>query len=279
MRLGGQLFAHPPTPEGWIEKIKTLGYRAAYSPLHPGSSTEEKKAYAAAAKKADIVISEFGTWSNPISDNPEEAANAIKGCIAGLALCEEVGITCCVNIAGSKGNVWYGPAARNYTQEAFDQIVETTRKIIDAVNPTRTFYTLEIMPWAYPDTAESYLALIKAIDRKGLGVHFDPVNMINSPDKLYRTGDIIRDFVERLGDKIKSCHAKDIMINESSFAVEMHEVAPGLGVLDYKTFLTCLNKLSPDLPLMLEHLEKPEEYDAAASHIRSAASSLGIQKI
>ncbi|MDK3157197.1 TIM barrel protein [Kamptonema cortianum] len=251
-------------------------------PTHPSipeARPKKKKAYAAAAKKADIVISEFGTWSNPISDNPEEAANAIKGCIAGLALCEEVGITCCVNIAGSKGNVWYGPAARNYTQEAFDQIVETTRKIIDAVNPTRTFYTLEIMPWAYPDTAESYLALIKAIDRKGLGVHFDPVNMINSPDKLYRTGDIIRDFVERLGDKIKSCHAKDIMINESSFAVEMHEVAPGLGVLDYKTFLTCLNKLSPDLPLMLEHLEKPEEYDAAASHIRSAASSLGIQKI
>ncbi|MDZ4742716.1 MAG: TIM barrel protein [Verrucomicrobiota bacterium] len=279
MRLGGQLFEHAPTPEGWTHKIKQLGYRAAYSPIHPGSTAEEKKAYVEAAKAADIIISELGTWSNPLSDDAQDAQNAINGCIAGLALCEEAGITCCVNIAGSKGKVWCGPDARNYTQETFDQIVESTRQIIDAVKPTRTFYTLEMMPWAYPDSAESYLDLMKAIDRPAFGVHFDPVNILNSPEKLYKNGAVIRDFVDRLGHKIKSCHAKDITINENSFAVEMREVGPGLGVLDYETFLTCVDKLSPDMPLMLEHLEKPEQYDAAAAHIRSTATRLGISKI
>ena len=53
--------------------------------------------------------------------------------------------------------------------------VETTvREIIDAVRPTRAFYTLEPMPWAYPDSVDSYLRLIAAIDRRAFGVHLDP---------------------------------------------------------------------------------------------------------
>ena len=48
--------------------------------------------------------------------------------------------------------------------ETFDMIVEVTRQIIDDVQPTRTFFTLEAMPWAYPDTTESYLRLIAAIE-------------------------------------------------------------------------------------------------------------------
>ena len=47
-------------------------------------------------------------------------------------------------------------------------IVETTRQIIDAVKPTRTYYTLETMPWAYPDSARSYAQLLEAIDRPRL---------------------------------------------------------------------------------------------------------------
>ena len=275
MRLGGQLFEHAPTPEGWTHKIKQLGYRAAYSPIHPGSTAEEKKAYVEAAKAADIIISELGTWSNPLSDDAQDAQNAINGCIAGLALCEEAGITCCVNIAGSKGKVWCGPDARNYTQETFDQIVESTRQIIDAVKPTRTFYTLEMMPWAYPDSAESYLDLMKAIDRPAFGVHFDPVNILNSPEKLYKNGAVIRDFVDRLGHKIKSCHAKDIILREN-LTVHLDEARPGLGALDYRAFLSELAKLDADTPMFLEHLPSSEEYKLAADHIRGIARELNV---
>ena len=96
-----------------------------------------------------------------------------------------------MNVSGSKNpEYWAGPHKDNLTAETFDQVVEITRKIIDAVKPTRTFFALEAMPWAFPDSTETYLQLLKAIDRKQFGVHLDPVNMITSPRDYYGNGDL-----------------------------------------------------------------------------------------
>jgi len=35
--------------------------------------------------------------------------------------------------------------------------------IIDAVNPRRTFFALEAMPWSFPDSTDTYLQLFKAV--------------------------------------------------------------------------------------------------------------------
>jgi len=64
---------------------------------------------------------------------------------------------------------------------------------------TRTVYTLETMPWMYPDSADSYLALLRAIDRPGaFGVHLDPVNLVNSPERFFRNADLLRDCFAKL---------------------------------------------------------------------------------
>jgi len=153
-------------------------------------------------------------------------------------------------------------------------IVETTRGIIDAVRPTRTFFTLETMPWAYPDSADSYLALFKAIDRKQFAVHLDPVNLICSPQRYYGNAEIIRECFRKLGPHIRSCHAKDIILRPE-LTTHLDEARPGLGGLDYSVFLKELTRL-PDAPLMLEHLPNAEEYRLAAEHIRSVAKASSI---
>jgi sugar phosphate isomerase/epimerase len=235
------------------------------------------RSYADAAKANDIVIAEVGAWSNPLSRDEAAATKAVEGCQMRLDLAERIGARCCVNISGSFGRMWYGPAAENLTPRAFDRIVETVRQIIDAVKPKRTFYCLETMPWAYPDSADSYLALIRAIDRKALAVHFDPVNLINNPEKYYTSGAVIREFVSKLGPSIRSCHAKDIILDDEAEAVRMRECQPGTGNLDYRTFLTEVNRLEPDVPVMMEHLKTEAEYNDAARHIRGVATELGIR--
>ena len=132
-------------------------------------------------------------------------------------------------------------------------IVQTVREIIDAVKPIRTFYTLETMPWMYPDSADSYLELIRAIDRERFAVHLDVVNLICSPQRYFANAALIRECVAKLGPQIKSCHAKDIALADR-LTVHLDEVRPGLGGLDYRALLRELNGLDPDLPLMLEHL-------------------------
>src|SRR5690606_19245371 len=163
MRLGGPVFGEINDPDQWVAALKNAGYSAAYCPVSSDADSATIQSYAAAASKANIVIAEVGAWSNPISPDDAIRSAALEKCQKQLALADEIGALCCVNIAGARGEHWDGPHPDNLSAATFDLIVETTRAIIDAVNPTRTFYTLETMPWIYPDSVESYQALIKAI--------------------------------------------------------------------------------------------------------------------
>jgi sugar phosphate isomerase/epimerase len=274
MRLGGPIFGAYDDPEAWVQAVQAEGYRAAYCPLEADASDDLVEAYAKAAREADIVIAEVDAWSNPLSSDEETCRAAFEHCRNQLYLADRIGALCCVNISGSRGEQWDGPDPANYTEETFDMIVESVRAIIDVVKPKRTFYTLETMPWMYPDSAESYHRLIEAIARPRFAVHFDPVNIVNSPERYYRNGELIQQFVQKLGPHIKACHAKDVLLS-TRLTVHLDEVRPGLGSLDYRTYLCELSHLSPDLPLMLEHLETQEEYRSAAEYVRKVYSQLG----
>ena len=267
IKLGGQIFEKYGNADEWIDALKRKNYKAAYCPLNPGAESHEILSYKRAAEKADIVISEVGAWCNPIDPDDRKSKEAIQKCIGSLQLADEIGANCCVNISGSRNpEKWDGPHKDNLTSETFDLIVETTRKIIDAVKPVNTFYALETMPWSYPDSIESYEKLLKAINRKQFGVHFDPVNLITSPQLYYKNGEMITETFKKLGKYIKNCHAKDIIIG-NDLTLHLSEVLPGFGNLDYVTFLKELSKLK-NVPLMIEHLKTEEEFDRAARHIR-----------
>jgi len=275
MRFGGPVFDDCPDAEAWVAALKSEGYTAAYCPVDAKAADDVVRAYATAAEKANIVIAEVGAWSNPLSRNDEERRQALAKSQEALALAERIGARCCVNIAGSRGEAWHGPDPEDLTEETFDLIVESVCAIIDAVKPERAFYTLETMPWMYPDSTESYVRLIRAIGRKQFAVHFDPTNLICSPQRYFNTGAVIREFCEALGPHIRSCHAKDISM-EPRFMVHLDEVRPGLGKLDYAVLLTELNRLDPDVPLMMEHLRSREEFAEAAAYIRSVAARVGV---
>jgi sugar phosphate isomerase/epimerase len=275
LRLGGPTLEKSDGPDAWVLLLKRLGYRAAYCPVGVAEKDDVVTAYAEAAEKADIVIAEVGAWSNPISPDEKTRREALAKCRERLALADRIAARCCVNISGSRDpERWDGPHPENLTEDTFDMIVETTRAVIDDVKPTRTCFTLETMPWAYPDSADAYLRLIKAIDRRQFAVHFDPVNLVTSPQRYFASARLIRDFFEKLGPLIKSCHAKDILL-EPKLTTHLDEVRPGVGGLDYAEFLKQLSKF-PDTPLMLEHLKGAEEYRLAADHIRSVAKEIGL---
>lgn len=276
IRLGGPVFKKYDNPEMWVAALKELNYKAAYCPVQIGASSDEIKSYKFAAQKADIVIAEVGAWSNPIDPDETKANAALEKCINSLQLADEIGANCCVNISGSRNpEKWAGPHSDNLTPETFDLIVETTRKIIDAVNPKNTFYTLETMPWSYPDSVDSYEKLVKAIDRKQFGVHFDPVNLVVSPQVYYKNGEMISEAFKKLGARIKSCHAKDILLLDDELTPHLPEVRAGLGNLNYVVYLKELSKLN-GIPLMLEHLRTGEEYNQAANYIRSVGQKNNI---
>jgi sugar phosphate isomerase/epimerase len=277
LRLGAPSYAKTDDPEGLALAHRKLGYRAAYCPNVALKDTDRIRALETAFAKHDVVIAEVGRWVNLLDADPEKRRQNLQTVTDGLALAEAIGARCCVDIAGSfNPKIWYGPHPDNLSPRFFDAAVENARKIIDAVKPKRTVFCYEMMGWALPDSADSYLRLIQAVDRPAFGVHLDPCNLINSPERFYRNTDLLHECFDKLGRWIASCHAKDL-----TWDVEMNlhfrEVRPGAGELDYATYLKRLAALPQQPPLMIEHLNSAEEYAAGARHLLAVGERLGIK--
>jgi sugar phosphate isomerase/epimerase len=276
VRLGGPIFLKSDDPVALAKEHRRLGYSAAYCPAAPVSDGDRIRAIRAAFAAENVVIAEVGAWRNMLDPDPAKRAANVAYVTERMALAEAVGARCCVDIAGSfNPEVWYGPDARNLSPQFFDLTVENCRKVIDAVKPAQTTFSIEMMGWNLPDGPDEYLRLIRAVDRPAFAVHMDVCNGINSPRRFYANADFIRECFAKLGRWIVSCHAKDLaFIPEMN--VHFKEVVPGTGQVDYETYLREISKLAVDAPLMLEHLQTAEEYDAGRAHIQAVGARIGV---
>ncbi len=275
MRLGVYLDTRSDDPEEIARAYVEAGYSTAVAPPVSLDQPERIRAIREAFARHDVMLAEVGVWNNMLDPDPARRAANVEANVRALALADEVGARCCVNIAGSfHPSRWDGPHPRNLSEEAFELTVQNVRQIIDAVKPKQAFYTLETMPWVIPDSADSYLRLIEAIDQPMFGVHLDPVNLINCPVRYYDNAGLLRECFSKLGPWIRSCHGKDILMRDQ-LTVHLDEVRPGLGALNYKVFLQELSRLPRDVPLILEHLA-PDEYPLAREYVVGVAAQIGL---
>ena len=268
MRLGISFTLPHTSPEEWAEKHAQLGCRAVVFPLDSSADDAQIDAYAAAAKSHDLLIAEVGAWSNPMDPDPEKSRAAIEHCKAQLALAERVGARCCVNCSGACGPRWDFAYPENYAPDTFGRVVQITQEIIDAVKPKKTTYALEPMPWMLPDSPEQYLDLMVAIDRKAFAVHMDIVNMINCPSRYLFNKRFIDHCFRLLGKHIRSCHVKDIRLEEQLTLV-MPEVPCGEGGLDIAHYAKAATAVHPDMPFIIEHLPDEAAYRKAVAHVQA----------
>lgn len=276
VRLGGPIFLKSDDPVELAREHRRLGYSAAYCPAAKPDDSARCRAIRDAFKAENVVIAEVGAWRNMLDPDATKRTENLRYVTERLALAEAVGARCCVDIAGSYNpKVWYGAHPKNLSKEFFDATVENCRTVIDAIKPRATTFSIEMMGWSLPDGPDTYLKLIKAVDRPSFAVHMDICNGINSPERFYRNADFTRDCFKKLGKWIVSCHAKDLAFIPE-YNVHFKEVVPGRGEIDYATYLRELAQLHVDAPLMLEHLATSEEYLEGRDHIRSIAEKTGI---
>jgi sugar phosphate isomerase/epimerase len=277
IRLGGPIEMKKEDPEELALAHRKLNYRGAYCPGFAPGNKEVVKDIEKAFAKHDVVIAEVGRWCNLMDHRNDERKKNTNYVIEGLALAEEVGAKCCVNIAGSYcKDPWYGLHEDNLSDKFFDQAVETARKIIDAVKPKRTAFCYEMMGWALPDSPDAYLKMLKAIDRPAFAVHLDPCNLINSPRRFFYQDKLIRECYEKLGKWIVSCHIKDLTW-QNEMSVHFMEVTPGTGRFDHLTYLKQAALHKPEAPIMLEHCANQEEYEKARKHLLALGDKNGIK--
>lgn len=278
MRLGAYI-GEFHSPEEWAHIHLQHGYGAVYWPFDTvpyTSDSETIQGYVDSAARHGLVIAEVGAWCNMLDPKPSVRDANLNYIIGQLRLADQVGARCCVNIAGSLNPaLWDGPHPDNLTEATFGLTVELIQQIIDSAKPRNTFYTIEQMPWLFPYDIPSTHRLLKAVNRSALAVHVDMCNMINAPDKVYRTGELTREFFSEFGPLIRSVHVKDLTITDE-LTVCIREVIPGQGVFDLETLLNECAKLDSDLPVMAEHLETQAQYLQSTGFLKKKAAEMGL---
>ena len=259
MRLGtSSPLAHASADE-WAKNQVALGCSAVVFPLSCNDPEEKITEYKNAAEKYGLMIAEVGIWRNAMSLDPDERKRNIDYCVNQLRLADFLNARCAVNVAGALGPVWDGGYKENLTKDAWKQIVKTVQEIIDRADVKNTYFTLEPMPWMFPTGPKEYLKLIDEVGRDRFAVHMDIINMTNSADRYFRPEEFIDECASLLGGKIRSCHIKDIhFIPKYTFQVE--ECAPSEGEYPIRYYVSKMNEIDPDMPMILEHLNSDEEY-------------------
>ena len=121
------------------------------------------------------------------------------------------------------------------------QMLERLREICDVFLDR----SIEVAFETGQETAETLLDALRELDRSGVGVNFDPANMI-----LYGMGDPI-DAVRRLASRIRQVHIKDAVPAkvEGEWGTE---VVAGQGSVDWDRFLGIISALVPGVDLVIE---------------------------
>ena len=277
MRLGiSHVLPHESAGQ-WAKELRGLGLSAAVFPVEYTAGDAVIAQYADACRENGLLIAEVGAWSNPVAENAEEREKALNKCIGQLRLADELGARCCVNIAGAFGGArWDGFHRANYTREAWEATVQSIRTIIDAVKPRRTVYCMEAMQWMIPDGPQQYLELIQAVDREAFGVHIDVTNWIYTPRRYLYNREFIDEIFDLLGDGVRSCHLKDSHMGQEMTSL-LSEVPVGLGELDVAHYIKRAEALSPDMPMVIEHLSGDQAYRDAVARVQDIARGAGVE--
>lgn len=277
MRIGLSTNFNEDSAEKWAAKMVSLGCKSVVFPLNCEAPDSQIDEYVAAAKENDLLIAEVGIWRNAIDRREDERKKNLEYSIGQLALADRIGARCAVNVGGSRGSRWDGGYKDNFSGEVWELTVDMARKIIDEVKPKNTFFTLEPMPWMVPTGPKEYLKLIEAVDRDRFGVHMDIINMINCPDRYFFHDEFLEETFDLLGDKIKSCHLKDIRLLDG-YTFQLKECAIGEGVFNIEKYVELADKYDKDMPMIIEHLSSDEEYIKNIKYVKERLKVNSILK-
>ena len=167
------------------------------------------------------------------------------------------------------------PHPGNRTEEVFDRLVDSARRICGAAEDEGVRVAVEGGAVSPLYSARRVRDFVDAVGMPALGFNQDPVNFVSSLDDALEMPRFLGEFFDLLGDVTIGAHTKDFRVMEQ-LLVGFEEVEIGLGMLDHETFLRGMQRVCPDAHVLIEHLP-PDRYAAAAAQYREIAARAGIK--
>ncbi|MDX1413651.1 MAG: sugar phosphate isomerase/epimerase [Candidatus Promineifilaceae bacterium] len=161
---------------------------------------------------------------------------------------------------------------KNHTEEGYEECRDIIYELVQLCRQEGAVFVIEAYIYNVIGTVEKTLRLFSEInDPQHLALAMDPVNYIDEVN-FFEQEQTLNYMFDALGDTVVFAHAKDINVVEEEQDVQMAEVtateghsfrgvgkieqpACGLGKLNYDVYLQRLAKVSPNCPIIIEHLE------------------------
>lgn len=162
---------------------------------------------------------------------------------------------------------------RNRTEEGFAECRAVIAELAQVAFDHGAVFLLETYVNNVVGSVEETVRMFAEVDHPGLGLLMDPTNYFEGHN-IDAMGAVLRQIFDTLSDRVRIAHAKDV--KRAATTVEKHAdidasdahrfrgvgaielPAPGLGALDYDTYLRLLSRKHPNIPLIIEHLEEAD---------------------
>lgn len=271
MKLGVSSPLRHDNPKQWALRHKELGLKVINFSPNCEDDPVLVEEYVKEAGEQGLEIAEVGIWRNTLDPDEDTRRRAIRFAIGQLELADRIGAKCCVNIMGARGAKWDGAYKENFSRQTWELGVKTIREIIDAVKPRNTYFTIEPMPWMVPTGPDEYLHLLEAVDRDRFAVHMDVFNWMTTPQRYFYNEEFIEECFEKLGRQVKSCHLKDIRMEEN-YTLFFRETCMGNGAVNIGHLIKTAMSFNKDMPFIIEHLNTDEEYLDSIRYVKEVIS-------
>ncbi|EOH59673.1 sugar phosphate isomerase/epimerase family protein [Enterococcus mundtii] len=156
-----------------------------------------------------------------------------------------------------------GYTEKNFSEEAFSQIVEAIRQLVRAGEKYRMMVGIEPGLNHPLYSLDRVAELIETIDSDYLGIILDPTNLIIAENHHQQVG-LVEEAFERFGEKICGLHLKDYLVSDEGKIIPADL---GTGLIDYEAIVTIAQEHRPYLYIVLE-----ETKDDALKHAVSILS-------
>ncbi len=215
-----------------------------------------------------IAMTALGGTYNMIHPDVQRRADGLRNLRVLAAACERLGTSVITLCTGSRDpdNMWRRHPD-NDTPEAWEDLVVSMRQAVEVAEEYQVTLAFEPEVANVVDSAIKARRIIEQIGSPYLKVVMDGANIFHAGE-LPRMREMLDEAFALLGEHIAFAHAKDLDRDG-----EAGHLAAGKGLLDYDQYLSLLNDVDPDIPIVLHGLSEAE-VDGCVAFLREKIEAI-----
>ena len=248
-----------------------MGTRNKWLDASESEITELKKA----CTDYDVELFDTMIWTNLLHPDEKTRQKNLKYVTENVEAADRIGCRMVTGATGSRDPDFYiGMHPDNWTRETWNVTIDSIRQILRDTSGCTTALGMEAVVTTNLDSPLAHKRLMEDVGDPRCKVCLDPTNMLNL-ERFYRTGELLDDCFDMLGENILGCDGKDEIIERDRMLLHLTEAVPGDGIMDYETYLVRLSRMEWPRTLLLEHM-KAEDYPRAKAFVEQMAAQVGI---